>query len=1352
MSYLGIEQGLSNNTIRAIYQDRKGFMWFGTYDGLNRYDGYAFKVFRNRFNDTGSLVDNSIHAVQEDAAGNLWIGTNQGLSIYQTAKDQFSRLQFLTYDKKVIRTLATETKDIQRTADGTMVMASLTDGLLVCRNKTTIAVQVPLVANGNSTANYAAACIRIDAKNRIWVFVVSKGLCLLNLQTMQLNLVNETLKASFRIFPDGDRLWVGTNNGIYSYNINTNTYTRALNRFDPELATDKVADFAIDHQHKLWMVTKDNGVKVYDAAGRQVTHLVADGRLNSLSNENFNTVFVDREGRVWLGSQRGGINIIDGQKSRFTTIAHDPLNSNSLVNSYVSAFHEMNDGRIWIGSEFGGLSLWDRKQGTFTNFKNDPHNTSSISNNFITSITTSNEGAVWIATYWGGINRFNPQNNTFQRYKCFNPIYNNAENKMVYRLCVDHEGTLWASTLQEGGIKGALYRFNKTRDRFEFFDNLSELFSLQEDSKGVLWAGNLTQLIQIDRINKQHTFYAVGNSVRSILEDKAGSLWLGTEGGGLVLFNRNQDKITARYTMTEGLCNNAVLNMLQDAKGNLWMSTFNGVSCFSPAAKTFHNYYQGDGLQSNQFNPNSALALRSGELLFGGIKGFNLFHPESIPQTPHPSQVYLTGITVDNQPVPFTGNITVPYNKAVLSFTYVVPEYATPGKIAYAYYLEGWDRGWNYAGNLRTANYTHLSEGHYVFRVKSTDVNGRWNKEEVMLRITVLPPWYRTWLAYLLYLGVITSLLYSWWWYRSRQTRLKYEVAIAHLDAENKRAELEREKAEREKEQVLNERERTIHENKITFFTNISHEFRTPLTLIINPLKDVLARKHEEQEKPDGELQTVYRNARRMLSLVDQLLLFRKAESGMDAIRPAKQDVYSLANDVFLCFVQQAKAKRITYELDCPSQQLEVYADREKLGIILYNLLSNALKYTPEGGAIVLQVRETENEVVFHVQDNGIGIDKETGHQLFEKFYRASGQAITAQKGFGIGLYLVKHLTAQHKGQITFESKPGAGTTFTLNLLKGYQHFGDAVILDAAPAHPVLLEELTLDDVVSNPADSLLADAEPLGAVVTEKRSVLLIDDDEQILQYLLGLFRNTYQVYLASDGEDGLNLAHKHLPDLVIADIHMQGISGIELCKKIKEDASLQHIPVILLTASTAADVRLKGVEGGADDYITKPFDKEILVARVASLLKTRTVLQHYFFNAITLNHTDQKVSQEYKEFLERCIAIVESHLDDDNFNLKVLLAEIGMSRSNLFRKVKSVSGLSIKSFIRLIRLRKAAELFINTNYNVSETALRVGINDIKFFRTEFNKVFGMNPSEYIKKYRKAFGSQFVVKLKNEK
>jgi signal transduction histidine kinase/ligand-binding sensor domain-containing protein/DNA-binding response OmpR family regulator len=1353
LTYLGIEQGLSNNTVRSIFQDRQGFMWFGTFDGLNRYDGHSFKVFRNTFNDSTSLVNNYVHAVNEDIEGNIWAGTSIGLSIYVPATGKFSLLKYRPCGGNAVRSLTTEIKDIQRDGNGAMLVSSLIDGLIVAPSND-VARQIPLVAGDSMYTRYSAGTIRIDAKKQVWVFVISMGLCMYDPASQQLKLVNDKLKAAFHFLPDGPEFWVGTNNGIYKYDTRTNTYARVLTEYDPELAIDKVAAFAIDRERRLWMVTKGNGVKFFDPATRKVTHLVADGRLNSISNENFNAVFEDRDGRIWLGSQRGGINVIDRQKDRFTTIAHDPLNVNSLVNNYVFAFYEMEDGRIWVGSEFGGISLWDRKNNLFTNFKYDPRNPSGISNDFITSIRQDREGDVWIATYWGGINRFNKQNNTFIRYKCINPAYNNQENKMGYQLLVDRNGILWATTLQEGGMKGALYRYNRQQDRFEAFDTrLSELFVLKEDSKGIMWSGNLSELIRIDRIRKQHQYYNIGNTVRSIVEDSQGHLWVGTEGGGLVLFDPVSGRIRARYTTAEGLCNNTVLNILPDKQGNLWMSTSNGISRFHIASRTFLNFHQGDGLQSNQFNPNAGLVLRSGELMFGGIKGFNVFYPEKILSTARPSQVFLTEITVDGLPVPATTYIKVPYDKAVFAFQYVVPEYSTPDKISYAYYMEGWDRGWNQAGNQRSASYTHLGEGDYVFRVKSTNTDGVWNSQEVSLHITVLPPWYRTWLAYLLYAGAVMGLVYTWWRYRNRQTRLKYEVAIAHLDAENKRSELERERAEREKEQVLNEQERAINEKKLTFFTNISHEFRTPLTLIINPLKDMLSRQQEEEPSPEGELHTVYRNARRMLSLVDQLLLFRKAESGLDRIRPAKQDVCALAHEVYLCFVQQAKARKMNYTFDCHcDKQVELYADREKLEIILYNLLSNAIKYTPEGGSISMQISETASEVVFRVQDNGIGISKEAGEQLFEKFYRVSGQAITAQQGFGIGLYLVKHFTAQHKGHIAWESKEGEGSTFILSLLKGTRHFDPDVILEPAPAPPLLLEELAPVEVADMQPEETLTDGEPLEAVVSEKKAILLIDDDDQLLHYLSGLFRNSYKVYQASDAEDGLKLARTYLPDLVISDVQMQGMNGIELCRHIKEEASLQHIPVILLTASTAADARLQGVEGGADDYIIKPFDKDILVARVANLLKARTILQHYFYNAITLRNTDQKVSLEYKEFLERCIAIVESHLEDDQFNQHMLLAEIGMSRSNLFRKVKSVSGLSIRSFIRLIRLRKAAELFIHTNYIVNETAFRVGINDIKFFRAEFNKVFGMNPSEYIKKYRKAFSGQYQVNLTRDK
>ncbi|MEO6732703.1 MAG: response regulator, partial [Ferruginibacter sp.] len=539
---------------------------------------------------------------------------------------------------------------------------------------------------------------------------------------------------------------------------------------------------------------------------------------------------------------------------------------------------------------------------------------------------------------------------------------------------------------------------------------------------------------------------------------------------------------------------------------------------------------------------------------------------------------------------------------------------------------------------------------------------------------------------------------------------------------------------------ILNQHEREINEKKISFFTNISHEFRTPLTLIINPVRDLIRK--NQGDKAEQELNIVYRNARRMLSLVDQLLLFRKAESGLDRLRPSKLNLYNLANEVYLCFTQQAKTKHINYVFDCGNQNLEIYADREKLEIILYNLLSNALKYTPSEGSIHFTIRETPLNIVFEVKDSGAGVPKEIGDKLFDKFYQAERKFTSSKAGFGIGLFLVRHFTEQHKGMITYESREGEGAVFTLAMLKGKAHYDQDIIVAENEQGPVFLEDLK--DETGEILD--IQEIEPVKDVVSEKPAILIIDDDEQIRQYLVQLFKDKYIIYQSEAGDKGLKLAREYLPDLIITDIHMQGINGIELCGNIKNSETLNHIPVILLTGSTSEALKLEGVEGGADDYITKPFDSQLLIARVANLLKSRNKLQKYFYNEITLNTNSQKISPEYKEFLDKCIAIVEAHLEDENFSVKTLLAEMGMSHSNLFKKMKAVSGQPINVFIRFIRLRKAAEILINSTSNINETAFQVGMQDIKYFREQFNKLFGMNPSDYIKKYRKAFGKQFTV------
>ncbi len=1371
--YLGIERGLSNNSVRCIYQDHNGYMWFGTYDGLNRFDGYEFKSFRNKLNDSSSLPHNFIYSIHEDLRNNLWVGTSQGIGIYNPINSKFYPAYYISGNKTKEKITA-HVNDIQRDAEGNIYIGTNGNGLFIQKKNSEIAVQLLFKRNIEETIYYNVQAINIDKQQRIWLFISEVGLCLLDPAAQKIHRINNVLKSA-RCMESDDQgnVWIGTNNGLYKYNIVTKSIVQVYNEASGKLTSDFVASLYFDKNKNLWIGTEGGGINILNISTGTFDYILPGAHKNALTSESIYAIYEDRDGRKWLGTLKGGINKIDPFRNQFQTIAHDPFNRNSLINNFVSSFCEDGDKNLWIGTDGGGLSIWNRKLNSFSNFKHEPGIPHSLSSNSVSCIKKDHQNNIWIATFKGGINKFNQESGSFEHFKCINNV-NGEENKNAWLIFEDREKTLWVTTFANGKV----YRYNRNLNKFEVFDQeLYDLIALMEDKNGTLWAGNFHQLIKIDKETHKHTYYEIGKPVRAIYEDKRGNLWVGTEGGGLILFNQRQGTISDRYSDADGLSNNAVLNILEDAKGCLWLSTFNGLTKFDSATKTFKNYYQDDGLQSNQFLYNAALQLQSGELVFGGIKGFNIFNPDNINAQGHTPPVLLTGLRINNQPVTLDsryvtklngdriGALQIPFDEAVLSFDFAALEYSAPRKVSYAYFLEGWDKDWNYSGKLRTANYTHLREGTYQLRIKSTNADGSWNPKEVKLQLTVLPPWYRSWWAYFLYLVLAGAALYLYLQYRNRQAQLRYEVSLARLQAEKERAELDRERSEREKtvaefektqaefqkekaeretERVLNEREKEINEKRLSFFTNIAHEFRTPLTLIINPIKDFLLKARLEGTGESNELNTVYRNARRLLSLVDQLLLFRKADAGVRQLKITRLDFTSLCREVYLAFVQQAKAAKIEYVFASDNDNLELYGDREQLEIILYNLLSNALKYTPPGGTITFSVKDITNRVEVGVADSGYGIPQETGNKLFERFYQVQQNGVPAKIGFGIGLYLAKQFVGNHKGKIWYQSELGRGTTFYVQLLKGKDHFGEQTVLDE-PMESIsktdLLHELVASDVVFEHTTQEVKGE----ALIQEQQSLLVVDDDGQIRQYIAGVF-DQFTVYQAENGEEGIKLARQYVPDIIISDVHMKGLSGIDLCKTLKEDPASSHIPVILLTGSLSAATKLQGVEGGADDYITKPFDKELLVARVSSLLKSRNSLQKYFYNEVTLQHNPLKISQEYKEFLERCIAIVERHLDDENFNVKTLALELGMSHSNLYKKVKSISGQSANGFIRFIRLRKAAELLIHSNHNVNETADAVGFNDIKYFRQQFSQLFGMNPSEYIKKYRKIFGKSFTL------
>ncbi|HTG55201.1 MAG TPA: ATP-binding protein, partial [Niabella sp.] len=640
-------------------------------------------------------------------------------------------------------------------------------------------------------------------------------------------------------------------------------------------------------------------------------------------------------------------------------------------------------------------------------------------------------------------------------------------------------------------------------------------------------------------------------------------------GGGLVQFDSKKKLVVKRYTTGQGLSNNSIFSTLRDDHGRLWLGTFNGLSQFNVKSKKFKNYYRGDGLESDQFHFNAACKLRSGAFVFGGIKGYNIFYPDSIGVSAGNAPLRFTGILIDGKPIEQSPDfisiingssinaIAVPYKNAVFSFNFAALEYAVPAKISYAYLMEGWDKGWNYTGNIHAATYTHLNEGRYIFKVKSTNGEGVWSNE-IAIPLIVYPPWYRSWWAYLIYGLILSFLVYLYISYRMRQGKLKYEVNLQKVEVQREKAEREKreielalekaehekyatelamertqralEHSEREAEKAIANKEREINERRASFFTSISHEFRTPLSLIINPIKDMLAKRNLLPDNKDQELDIVYRNARRMLSLTNQLLLFRREESGLDKVYPSKLDLVSVSHEVFLCFTQQAAAKDVDYQFHCPEESIEFYADRDKLEIIIFNLLSNALKYVQQSGKVSLSIINDSNEVTIRVADDGPGIAPEAGDQLFEKFYQGRDTNREIKVGFGIGLYLVKQFVEAHHGTVMCTDTLGGGATFILKLLKGSDHFSEFQLSNIKPSVQSVLEEISPEAIAVEKSQLLVAEvvSNTTHLVASERQVILVVDDDASIRQYLKLAFADSYQVYEAADGREGIQVAEK--------------------------------------------------------------------------------------------------------------------------------------------------------------------------------------------------------------------------------
>ncbi len=1356
-----IREGLSFGVVNSIVQDNDGLMWFATGDGVSRFDGTAFKNFKYDRSDPHSLPGNYVKSILRDKNGTIWVSSRDGIGEFVPSSQNFNRY-------KPFRNKGGAGNDVSDISQGSgdLLWLALNGAGFASFN----------IRTRQFTHHSQQTLPGLFTNSILTVFEDSQGMLWLGSRDSGIRVWKRDGSGKLvKALPDAANLPASRINAIYEDHLRNvwiasshglMLFKRSEGRFyDLHIDTFHHSDIYLaiveDKQQNLLIGVQDGGVYRLPLAQMEtrrpdalVFEQVRDKDNKGITQRSVQSLFIDKDRNVWLGTYGEGAYLISAIPEKFRKFEQKTIDSRA--ESYLRYYGMCadKDGNLWIGTDGDGIYK-TTDSGELLKHYAPSARPGQLPDGAVIAAHRDRQDRLWFGTYSKGLVRYDPATDAFKRY-AYDPSDPHSLGRNDVRVIYqDSRLNVWVGT--NGGGLGLLdERTGKFRNFIPYNSsiNANDVRAITEDKYGNLWIGTYgggLNYLNTRTMEFLPWFNAAGSEpylsnriVFSLYMDARDRLWIGSEGNGVLLFD-TRAKTVRFFDEKRGLASNVVNAIQPESAAKVWISTNKGLSRIDAETGAIENFDTSHGLQGGQFNPGSALYnAKSGLMSFGGTEGWNLFDPQQVQASRYQPKVMISGMRIFGEDkggseavslFEYLGKarrFSIKPNQPVFSIDYTALNYAYPELTRFAYMLEGLDKDWNYVGNERSAIYRYLPSGNYEFKVKVANQDGVWFEDYASLPIRVMPPWYQSWWAYFLYIMTIGLVLYYYQQYKLGQEKMKYEVQLAHMET---RQQME------------------LNEKKLSFFTNVSHEFRTPLTLIINPIREMMqntagaAISAEVLSANTASMHIIYRNAKRLLSLVDQLLLFRKADQQTEQLKPAAHNLPQLVTEVYQCFLHQAEQKHIHYQLTLPETELEVVCDWEKIEIAVFNLISNALKFTPEHGSVSVRVADLGDQVEVVVSDTGPGIPSDAGEDIFKVFHQYADRRFAAKGGFGIGLYLAKTFVENHFGQLRYESELDRGTTFHVVLWKSHpelaSHARGGEMRDS-----VLLEELS-EGVMPTKAPALpdwQSELLDMKEPSTESHTMLVVDDDPEIRQYLGSIFAGKYKMFEAGSGEEGLELVQKHLPDIVISDVMMGGTSGIELCRQMKLDMALSHIPVILLTASTSQDVRLKGIEGGADDYIGKPFDKDILVARVASILRNRNDLQRYFYNEITLQTSDFKISAEYKEFLTECIRIVENHITDPGFNVKMLASEIGMSHSTLYNRIKSISGQSATSFVRFIRLRKAAQLLITTDTTISETAFSVGINDIRYFREHFQKLFGMKPSDYVKKFRKPFHEQTTI------
>lgn len=1364
--------GLSQNDINDIYQDSRGLMWFGTNEGLNKYDGYSFTIYKPSPSTDGAINSNLVFSITEDQNNDLWIGTTgSGVSHFDRKREVFTPYVHNPADDQSL--ISDHVTEIHADEQGFLWIGTRA-GLCYLdinqQEKGFIDIVFPTSINGEKDLYINA--IFDDSKGNLWVGS-NRGLWKLSrpdaatdwdLQTIPVSDSNRRDRVTSLAADKFGALVIGTTDGLF-YQTEKGFRNKFIQFSDKEFRS-----IQIDEKNQIWAASNvglfcfksvhESSLPTFVA---QYTNNPIDP--NSLNKDVIRVIYTDQTGIIWVGTNGGGLNKFFPKGKPFR-VFRKSYQDNSLSYNKIRAFLEDSNGTLWIGTEGGGLNYVTEQteQGEYQQFGHIPFPKKPFA---LEEIMLHGRKTLLIgAEGMQGFFLMDIESSTEITPK-LTPVPSEHVQGFVFSLLEDFKGRVWIGTYQNG-----IYCWNPNAKEGEeewrnFQYTIEDSTSLSnnivrkifEDSKGNLWIGTgkgLNKLTPEESHKRKPKFVRYLNAptqvnsishnyILDIFEGQGEKLWIGTFGGGLNLLDlkesQNQGVFTA-FGTEEGLPNQVIKAIQEDDSGMLWISSNRGLSKFDPIDQVFTNFDEQDGLQSTEFSEIASLKRNDGELLFGGVNGFNAFYPGQIYGNTKRPQITLSNLLVFNKPVEvgkkFKGRIILEKALSELeelelrnsensfSIEFAALHYAAPTKNRYAYKLEGFDPDWiQTASDRRFATYTNLSPGTYTLMVKASNNDGLWKEEPTELKITITPPIWLAWYAFVAYFLVILGLMLLF---------RKYTIIDIH---EKHQLVLEKWKSEKAEE---------LNKQKLQFFTNISHELRTPLSLIKGPLDNLLLNETMQQHPALMEkVNLMHKNTRYLLRLLNQLLEFRKLDQGKVNLALQQADIVAFIRSVVEPFYPLAKTKHIDIEIKTSTEKILFWFDPNIVEKVLYNLLSNAFKFTPENGSIVIRLSTVfENKdsqkgeaglkhyFELSVQDSGPGIAPEHQQHIFERFYQGEENQ---QSGAGIGLAFSKSLLEVHQGEIELEGKTSQGACFIVKLPLDHQHYDRAHFNEeevAPPKQLTVAEDYLLHAKQEEVNDLSSPPGQPVPAIGSLLPCLLIIDDNTDMRNYLRRELSSHFRIVEAKDGQEGYEKVHSEWPDLVLCDVKMPVLDGISFCSKIKSDDQTSHIQVILLTARSTEDSELAGRKSGADAYLKKPFNIEILRLKLLNSIQLKEKLKIRFRTESILEPTEVDYTSPDEAFLQRAMEIIENGLSDSNLNVEWIAKELGISRSKLYVSLKALTGQSPNELVRTIRLKRAAQLMERGDFSIKEIMAMTGFNTASYFSKCFKRQFGVLPSEY--------------------